>query len=263
MYIQRCLLFLSLIDWKSPLKSDYSIKDLGLFTKENKPAIVRTTDSEFKELGPVKVNFTFYICLTKEGVKGTERIKHYFRHDNPFPVTYLNQAEINKQIDGIVNSVFKNVERWVQKGSGWVIERIERVHLDFSRAQFIKGGGYISLPLALRNKQAIINIKNKDDQCLRWALRAALFPTQDTKHSDRPSKYPINDGLDFSGISFPTPLNEISKVETKNYLAINIFGWAGNRVIVRRISPIENANTQRINLMLITQDKQSHYWSHS
>ena len=78
-----------------------------------------------------------------------------------------------------------------------------------------------------------------------------LFPTQDTKHSYRPSKYRINDGL--------TPLNEISKVATKNYLAINVFGWAGNRVIVRRISPVENPNTQRINLMLITQDKQLHY----
>ena len=133
--------------YKMFVPADYSIKDLRLFTKENKPAIVRTIDSEFKELGPVKVNFTFYICLTKEGIKGT----------------------------------------------------------------------------------------------------------------DRPSKYRINDGLDFSGISFPTPLNEISKVETKNYLAINVFGWAGNRVIVRRISPVENPNTQRINLMLITQDKQLHY----
>ena len=138
--------------------ADYSIKDLRLFTKENKPAIVGTIDSEFKELGSVKVNFTFYICLTKESVKGTERIKHYFRHENPFPVTYLNQAEISKQIDGVVNSVFENVERWVQKGSGWVIERIERAYLDFSRAQFIKGGAYISLPSGLRNKQAIINI---------------------------------------------------------------------------------------------------------
>ena len=77
-------------------------------------------------------------------------------------------------------------------------------------------------------------MKNKDDKCLRWALRAALFPTPDTKHSDRPSKYPINDGLDFSGISFPTPLNEISKVKTKNDLAINVLEWTKNRVIVRR-----------------------------
>ena len=86
---------------------------------------------------------------------------------------------------------------------------------------------------------------------LRWAIRTALFPTQDTKHSDRPRKYSINDGLDFSGISFPTLLNKIAKVETKNYLAINVFGWAGNRVIVRRISPVENPNTQRITLCLL------------
>ena len=136
---------------------------------------------------------------------------------------------------------------------------MERVYLDFARSEFVKGGGYIPFPLTLRNKKAIINIKNKDNQCLRWALRAALFPTPDTKSSNRPSKYPINDGLDFSGISFPTPLNEISKVETKNDLAINVFGWVDNKVIVRRISPVENPSTPRINLMLINKDNQSHY----
>lgn len=124
---------------------------------------------------------------------------------------------------------------------------------------FFKGGGYIPVPSALRNKQSIINIKNSDYQCLRWTLGAALFPTQDTKHSDRPSKHPINDRLDFSGILFPTPLNEISKFETMNNIAINVFGWVDNRVIVRRISPVENPYTQKINLMLINKDNKSHY----
>ena len=108
---------------KMTIQADYPIKDLRLFSQENKPTIVRAIGSELNEIGPVKVNLTFYIHLTKETIKGTERIVHYFRHDNPFPVISLNQAEISKEIDEVINSVFKYVDDWVKRGSGWVIER--------------------------------------------------------------------------------------------------------------------------------------------
>ena len=55
------------------------------------------------------------------------------------------------------------------------------------------------------------------------ALRAALFPVP--IHPERPSKYPTDDGLDFTGISFPTPLNEIPKVEKQNNIAINVLNF--------------------------------------
>ena len=72
--------------------------------------------------------------------------------------------------------MFKEIENWVQRGSGWVIDGPENVYLDFAKYVPNKGGGYVPLPTRLRNKQAIINIKNKD----------------------------------FTGVSSPTPLNEIS-----------------------------------------------------
>ena len=78
--------------YKMLVPADYPIKDLRLFSQANKPAIVKTIDREFSELGSVKVNLTFSIHLTKEGANGIERIEQYFRHDNPFPVTDLNQA---------------------------------------------------------------------------------------------------------------------------------------------------------------------------
>ena len=38
---------------------------------------------------------------------------------------------------------------------------------------------------------AIINVKNKDNDCFRWAIKSALFPTD--SHSDRTSSYPSNE----------------------------------------------------------------------
>ena len=76
-----------------------------------------------------------------------------------------------------------------------------------------KSGSYISLLVAVRLKKAVVNIKNKDDHCLRWALRSALFPARD--HVDRLSKYPTDDGLSFEGIDAPTPISQIKELSGK------------------------------------------------
>ena len=153
-------------------------------------------------------------------------------------------------LDAIVNSNKEEISRWQNQGSDWVIDRILTVYLEFARYEPIRGGTYIPTPTKLRSKQAIINIKNRDDQCLRWALRAALFPVQ--VHVDRPGSYPAEDGLDFTGINFPTPLHQISKVESLNNLAINVFGWQNNKTVIIRVSEVEDPNVRRINLMLLT-----------
>ena len=98
-------------------------------------------------------------------------------------------------------------------------------------------------------------MKNKDDHCLRWALRSALF--QVAKDPQRPTKYPTADGLDFTDIDAPTPISQIGKVERQNNLAINVFGW-DKGVIVHHLSkqPEEEA---RINLLLIEKAGKFHY----
>ena len=120
----------------------------------------------------------------------------------------------------------------------------------------MKGSSYIPLPDVLKHKKAIINVKNHDDNCLRYALRSALFPT--SKHSDKLSSYPKEDGLNFDGIEMPTPVSQISKVERLNNLAINLYGWENNKVVIHRISnqPYE---VKRINTLIIQDNEKSHY----
>ena len=74
----------------------------------------------------------------------------------------------------------------------------------------------------------------------------------------RPSRYQKEDGFDFTGIVFPTPVLQIDRLEKQNEnLAVNVFGWEG-RVVVHRIS--ENGRKiLRINLMLTTQGENTQY----
>ena len=115
------------------------------------------------------------------------------------------------------------------------------------------------LPKKLQNKKAIIYVQNRDNHFLRWALRAALFPARNGAKVTRPSSYPTEDGLNFTGIDFPTPVLQIDRLERQNpNLAINVFGWENEQVVVHRISE-KCGELPRINLMITMQGENTHY----
>ena len=61
---------------------------------------------------------------------------------------------------------------------------------------------------------------------MKWALKTALYPRQDGKNPQRPSKYPEDDGIDYPEIEFPILIKQIDRLEAQNeFLAINVYGW--------------------------------------
>ena len=100
-------------------------------------------------------------------------------------------------------------------------------------------------------------MKNRDDHCLRWALRVALAYPPPPYHPERPRWYPTEDGLNFQRIDAPTPISQIPKVEKLNNLAISVFGW-DKGVHVYRLST-QPHGMPRINLLLIEKAGKFHY----
>ena len=170
----------------------------------------------------------------------------------------LQKSEIKGALNQAFSRIQETLEKWTQRGSGWVVDQVLTLWLDIARYQPLRGGSYIPLPAVVRLKKAVVNVKNKDDHCLRWALRSALFPARD--HVDRPSKYPTDDdGLSFEGIDAPTPISQILRVEQQNNLTIDVFGW-DKGVIVHHISEQpQEIPIPRINLLLIEKAGKFHY----
>ena len=85
------------------------------------------------------------------------------------------------------------------------------------------------------------------------------IPAASRRKSDKTTSYPKTDGLNFTGIDFPTPVSQIDKLERKNLnLAINVFGLEKDRAIVHRISE-KGGEIPRINLTVIQQGDKTHY----
>ena len=110
----------------------------------------------------------------------------------------------------------------------------------------------------MKNKHAVVNVKNRDDNCLRWALRATLANPAPPHHPERTTWYSNQDGLNLRGVQAPTPIHQIQRVESQNRLAINIFGWENGGVVIHRLSK-QPADMPRINLLLIEKAGKFHY----
>ena len=228
--------------------------DPTAFLEEVEPQIQKRLEEELKSLkGGLKFQLALKVQLRKDSPDGSEEYTDpVLRHKQE---ALLQQSEIRAALHQAFPRILELLEKWTQRGSGWVVDRVETLWLDIARYQPLRGGSYIPLPAAVGNKKAVVNVKNKDDHCLRWALRSALYQAAENPH--RPTKYPTADGLDFTDIDAPTPISQIGKVERQNNLAINVFGW-DEGVIVHHLSkqPEEGA---RINLLLIEKAGKFHY----
>ena len=110
--------------------------------------------------------------------------------------------------------------------------------LDLHTVKYVSLGGssYIPLPRFLAAKKAIINLKNKDDECIKLAMTRALNPVQE--HSERIDKIlrETSKVLNWEGLKFSVNLNDINKFENHNSsISVTVFCYE-NRVYPLRIS---------------------------
>jgi len=238
-------------------------KDLLIFARENKEKFTDLAEQEVQRLKSAKVSFALEVKFSRESDGKTQEMKHFFRDKTNQPNLFMrpDKSQIEQKFDEFIENTKGEIEYWSENGSGWEVERITIAYVEVEIYRPIPGGTYLPLPAWLANKKAIINVKNRDNECLKWALRAALFPPKDGKDPQRPSKYPVNDGINYEGIVFPTPIKQIDKLKAQNKnLAITVFGCENNSVFPLRLSGRrEEKNVKQLNLILIESGGVQHY----
>ena len=164
------------------------------------------------------------------------------------------EPELNMSREEILNVI----DKWVSEGSGWVIDRIDSHYLNVTLYKPLNGSSYIELPLELRNsKKGLINIKNQDNECFRWCHIRMVNPMD--KHPERIKKEDkeMIEKLDYSGIEFPISKKDYNKIEKKNRIRVNGFGYENKQPYPIHIS--KEDFEMELNLLLLDSDGKKHY----
>ena len=146
------------------------------------------------------------------------------------------------------------------EGSGWVFVKVEKLVLHTTKWDTVNAGSYIELPKALKDKKAIINMKNQDDKCFMWSvLRALNLKDKNAERIDNDLKSKV-DTLNMVGIQYPVNFRGIDRFEHLNpEISITVLGYnEEDKVYPLKVSRYTGCKHDIV-LLLIKDGEKSHY----
>ena len=129
------------------------------------------------------------------------------------------------------------IDVWINNGSGWNVESIESQYINISTYRPLAGNSYMDVPVELTSpRKGLIDIKNNDQKCFLWFHVRHINPSNE--HTERILKNHKNvaEKLDYDKIEFPVQEKDFSKIEVKNNICINVFGYENGLVFPIYIS---------------------------
>ena len=119
-----------------------------------------------------------------------------------------------------------------------------------------------------------MSIKNKDQKCFLWCHVRHINPSKEhperirkidkklVKHITNPEKITEEDkelisDLDYDEIEFPVREKDFSKIEKKNNICINVFGYENE--LVFPIYVLDQKFEDSMDLLVLIDDDKSHY----
>ena len=149
----------------------------------------------------------------------------------------------------MIEHMAQQIENLALRNSKFVFNRILHMDLDFHRLNLTRGSSYIPLSDWLMKKKAIINPRNSDMECFKWAIIAAMKWEEIDRDHQRVSKLKrYEKEFDWSGLEFPVSFRDINKFERNNEIGVNILAVKSKKIYICR----KGKDYDRIvNLMLI------------
>lgn len=201
----------------------------------------------------VKIHTSCVVELIRmNGDEITDRIQFFIQsptkqitHETNLKYWYLNHVSTFHR---------EKIDEFLHNGSNWILDKIVECVINSNKCEYLTtGSSYIKLPRQLR-KGAVINVKNRDNQCFKWAVLSALFPA--AKNAERIQKYKkFEKKLNFDGIKFPVKLSDIHRFEKNNRnISVNVYTYEYKFKDHVSISPIRitsNVKVNHVNLLLI------------
>lgn len=203
----------------------------------------------------LNVNIFIQFLMEKNGTDSSLP----FGYNSEFVEKVISPNQISQWIKEEITKFQNYIENL--GASDLLIKQFDKVNVQFSMTKKVRGGSYIELPNAIKLSHACVNIKNDDNECIRWALLASKYYEKLTrKDKNMVGCYKTyKDEIKFPDkIDFPINIHkDIPKIEELNNLKINVFRLDGQKLQVFYNSRERNNNV--VNLLLLESDTNNHF----
>ena len=238
-----------------------SNNNLGLgpkkFLEYGKPPIINIFNSNRN----IKTMLYLHVIMKRQQPgEPNPRIEKFAFHSKGLKLI-LEGTDENDTYDEMVDEIMEEINKTeMAEGSGWVFVKVEKLVLHTTRWDTVNAGSYIELPQTLKNRKAIINMKNQDGKCFLWSVLRALNPKDNHPEridNDLKSKVDI---LNMQGIQYPISFRGIDRFESQNpEISITVLGYnKDERVNTLKVSKYTGCKHDIV-LLLIKDGEKSHY----
>ena len=197
--------------------------------------------------GNIKVFVSMGVDLHRAVDAGVQQTTAGFR---TAPVLYQDF-----DLEETANDLVGQLDHFNEQGSSWTVFCIRDFKVHTAPYHPLDGKSYFQLPVFIRNKKAVLNIKSDDLLCFVWSVIAHLFPVTHGSHANRVKKYEKHfRALNVNGIEFPMTIHQIPKFELLNSaISINVYTWGKEKDIIPLYVSKCIAHEHQIDLLLAQQ----------
>ena len=186
----------------------------------------------FRDNPNTKFQITLNFVVTKVDASGAvvseEETGRSSKQEPVYSVT-----DVDEVYDRMKDKIIESFASYMRNGSGWQLKKVVKLTITKSRLNPLRGSSHIPLPNKIKNTKALINPKNNDDQCFKYAVTRALNPvTRDAERISKELKEQTKK-YNWDGIEFPTPCSEkqFKKFEKNNNVSLLVFGHQQTNII--------------------------------
>ena len=203
-------------------------KDVNTFFDRTRKSLIELLSRETMNR-VVCSQATTWIRFIKDGVEQVE-----LAFDSRMLAVY-NLSDMNGVVSEMITHMVQQIENPALRDSKFVFDGVIHMDIDFHRLNLTRGSSYVPLPDWLAHKGAIINPKNLDMECFKWAVIAAMKCEDIGDHPERISKpRRYEDEFDWDGIEFPASFRDIKRFKSRNKITINVLAFERNKIYICR-----------------------------
>ena len=171
----------------------------------------------------------------------------------------LEATDVKEILSRMICEILNKISIHQKNGSGWYFKEVLNLEIHTVDFKPMKGSCYIPLSDFVRNKNAVVNLKSRDQKCFLWRIIRYLHPVKIHNNRLTDLKQYEND-LHFKGIDFPVKVKDISKFENQNpsVPGINVFSVNDNNTFYP-LRMTKKDCEETIDLFLYEEDGKSHY----